>query len=111
MLAMKISGLPCLSIAVGSWLLPGTRSRVEVNAITLPLSLMVASRLSSAMKGGKQADAPEVQLLMVNPDRMPPGDGARLAGVLVMRVNVPVVRSLNPTSAPLERFAISAMVN
>src|SRR5437763_609083 len=67
----KISGFP-------SALLP-VRLRVETKAIVFPLSLIVASRLSSAMYGENGAP-----LLAV-----PPGEGARLAGVVVIRVNVP----------------------
>ena len=75
---------------------PATISRVEVNAMIFPSSLICASRLSSAMKGATLAE---------------PGDGARLAGVLVIRVNVPALKSANGTSAPLESVAVSATVN
>ena len=40
-----------------------------------------------------------------------PGEGARLAAVFVIRLKLPVDRSLNGTSAPLERTAVSATVN
>src|SRR5947207_11023751 len=53
-----------------SALLP-VRFRVETKAMILPLSLIVASRLSSAMNGANGAP-----LLAA-----PPGEGARLAGV------------------------------
>ena len=47
-------------------------------------------------------------VLAPDPD---PGEGARLAGVLVMRVNVPALKSIGPRSAPVERSAVSATVN
>src|SRR5262249_37610981 len=66
---------------------------VDINAIILPSSLMDASRLSSATNGGTVAL---------------PGDGARLAVVLVILAKVPAVRSIGPTLAPLVRFNVSS---
>ena len=57
---------------------------------------MVASRLSSATLG---------EVVVV------PATGGKLAGVFVMRVNAPFVRSIGPISAPVERSKLSATVN
>ena len=54
------------------------RLRVETNATIFPSSLIVASRLSSATTGDLVVD---------------PAIGAMLAGVSVMRLKVPVVKS------------------
>src|ERR1044072_2420760 len=109
---MNTSGLGTLAgTPSASTLPPETTSRVEMNAMMLPSSLMVASRLSSATKGGQHTPLPEVQVAIVNPGKMPPGEGARLAGVLVIRVNVPPVKSAGVTSAPVGGAAVSATVN
>src|SRR6185295_3430400 len=86
-LKTKISGLKSALRVVPAKL------RVDEKAITFPSSLMTASRLSSATYGATLAD---------------PGDGARLAGVLVICANVPVLKSANGISAPVVRSAVSA---
>src|SRR5205085_11165590 len=73
----KTSGLPSALQRVLVEL-HGVRSRVETKAMREPVSLMVAKRLSSATKG------PALAL---------PARGNALAAVLVMRVNVPALRS------------------
>src|SRR5215831_19302961 len=73
----KTSGFPCLSGAVGSRLpTAGTRSRVEIKAMMPPSSLIVASRLSSAINGGQQTELALLQFAIVKPDKIPPGEGA-----------------------------------
>ena len=73
-----------------------TRLRVETKAIVLPSSLIEASRLSSATNGAMNA---------------PPGEGTRLAVVLVICLNVPEVKSVSGNSAPLVRLTVSVTVN
>ena len=70
----------------------GTRSRVEINAIVVPSSLIVASRLSSTTSGG-------FRLTIIG----------RLGVVLVTCRNTPVVKSVSGISSPLVRSKTSSI--